>query len=117
MPPWFLGYVAWSGRRIPLVSFDELCGNEAPHRGGRTRIAVFHAIARQLSPPYFGLVTEGFPQLVRVTRDVMEPGDAASYPEHTPILARIRMIHEQPLIPDLDMLEHMLGEYVGDGSA
>jgi chemosensory pili system protein ChpC len=98
------------------VSFDELCGTEAPPRGGRTRIAVFHAVARLLNPPYFGVVTEGFPQLVRVSRTVIEPGEAANYPEQSPVVSRVRMLNEHPLIPDLEMLEHMVRDYAEDTS-
>ena len=62
----------------------------------------------QLKAGYFGLLTQGFPQLVRVNKDVLKLESKEGWPEDAPVLCRIRMINEYPLIPDLDRLELML---------
>ena len=109
LPSWFLGRVEWNGRRVPVVSFEGISGEETQKRTGRTRIAIFHAIGNDLKIGYFGIITQGFPQLVRVNRDVFSlESEQPSWPEAQPVLCRTRMINEYPLIPDLERLETML---------
>jgi len=110
--PWFRGFESWNDLRIPILSFEDLAGIESSPPGGRTRVAIFHAIGGKLETGYFGLLTEGFPQLVRVNREVMELCDQQHWPEEGPVICQIRMINEYPLIPDLEQVETMAQEYL-----
>src|SRR5271170_2464316 len=65
-PPWYAGLVSWSGRSVPVISFEGALGQTIPATSNRTRIVVFHAASGKLQAGYFGLLTQGFPQLVRV---------------------------------------------------
>ena len=105
---WMLGTVNWNGRDLPIVSFEGVIGNEVPAITGRTRIVVFLASTGQLKTGYFGLITQGFPQLVRVNRDVLKLEATDGWPDSAPVLCRVKMINEFPLIPDLEKLELML---------
>jgi chemosensory pili system protein ChpC len=111
-PDWMLGTIDWNGRRLPVVSFDR--AEPAPEqpkgrkRPSRARIVVFHAITNRLKGGYFGILTQGFPQLVRVNPDVVALDTETPIPEDQPILCRVRMIHEFPLIPDIERIEEML---------
>jgi chemosensory pili system protein ChpC len=107
---WMLGNVGWNGRALPVVSFEGTLGNDVPEITGRTRIVVFYASCGQLKAGYFGVLTQGFPQLVRVNRDVLKLESTEGWPEHAPVLCRVRMINEYPMIPDLEKLELMLAE-------
>ena len=69
---WMLGTVNWNGRQLPVVSFEGALGKDIPVATGRTRIVVFYASTGQLKTGYFGVLTQGFPQLVRVNKDVLE---------------------------------------------
>lgn len=112
-PDWFLGTIDWNGRRLPVVSFDRAEPAEVPKgrkRPSRARIVVFHAITNRLKVGYFGILTQGFPQLVRVNPDVITLDTETPIPEGQPALCRVRMIHEFPLIPDIERLEQMLAE-------
>ena len=71
---------------------------------------VFHAITDELKGGYYGILTQGFPQLVRVNPDVLGLETEQPVPEHFPALCRARMIHEYPLIPDVDRLEKMIAD-------
>ena len=83
-PPWYLGTIHWSGRPVPVISFEAACGQSLPTPGTRTRIVIFVALSAARSPGgYFGVITQGFPQLVRVNDDVVK-----SRPE--PQLSRAR---------------------------
>ena len=107
-PTWLRGLVPWNDRRIPLVAFEELLGQTPGEPGGRTRIAVLQGITGRLDAGVFGVLTEGFPQLVRVNRDVLELEERHAWPDPGPVICQIRMINEHPLIPDLESIEAML---------
>ena len=78
---------------------------EAKSKRGRKRIVVLHAIGDLLKGGYYGILTQGFPQLVRVNPDVLAEDRERGWAEDQPVLCRARMIHEYPLIPDLEELE------------
>ena len=107
-PPWMLGTVNWNGRALPIASFEGAKGDDVPDISSRTRIVVFYANAEKLKTGYFGMLTRGFPQLVRVNKEVLELDSTEGWPESAPVLCRVRMINEYPLIPDLERLEGML---------
>lgn len=108
-PPWYAGLVSWNGRSVPVVSFEGAFGQALPTVSSRTRIVIFHAGTR-LPSGYFGMLTQGFPQLVRVNAEVIRPDPSRSFPERSPIICQVRMVNETPLIPDLQRLEEMIAE-------
>jgi chemosensory pili system protein ChpC len=105
---WMLGSVTWNGRPLPVISFEGALGKDAPAITGRTRIVVFYASTGQLKTGYFGVLTQGFPQLVRVNKDVLQLHTTDGWPQDAPVLCRVKMINEFPLIPNLEKLEAML---------
>jgi chemosensory pili system protein ChpC len=111
LPDWYLGTVEWNGRQLPVVSFDGPAAKDGDGKRGRTRIVVFHAVTRRLKGGYYGVLTQGFPQLVRVNQDVLTVEDERPLPDQ-PVLCRVRMIHEYPLIPDVERLEGMIADVV-----
>jgi chemosensory pili system protein ChpC len=115
-PPWLRGRIRWNGRQIPVVSFEALAGLGEGEPGGRTRIAVLNPVSGSQEAGHYGLLTEGFPQLVRVNRNVIQPDDREAWSAQGPVLCQVRMINEHPLIPDLDVLESLIREALGTGS-
>jgi chemosensory pili system protein ChpC len=109
-PPWYLGTIQWSGRPVPVISFEVACGQRAPVPGGRTRIVILIGISGNLVSGYFGVVTQGFPQLVRVSPEVIRADPSRSFAERSPVACQVRMVNEYPLIPDFDRLEQMIAE-------
>ena len=105
---WMMGVVTWNGRQLPVVSFEGALGKEKPAATGRTRIVVFYSSTGQLKSGYFGILTQGFPQLVRLNEDVLQLHTTDGWPQDAPVLCRVKMINEFPLIPDLEKLEAML---------
>ena len=105
---WMMGTVNWNGRPLPVVSFEGMLAKEVPAATGRTRIVVFYASTGKLKTGFFGVLTQGFPQLVRVNKDVLDLHTIDGWPDDAPVLCRVKMINEFPLIPDLDKLEGML---------
>jgi chemosensory pili system protein ChpC len=109
-PPWYVGTIHWSGRAVPVISFEGLCGQHAPPPGSRTRIVIFVGLSNQVTGGYFGVVTQGFPQLVRVNPDVVKADPSRTFTERGPVLCQVRMLNESPLIPDFDCIEQMISE-------
>ena len=109
-PPWYLGMFAWGSRQIPLVSFEGTCGQTIPPLTGRTRVVVLFALGSQVEGGYYGMVSQGFPQLVRVSPTVVTPDSSRIFPERAPVLCQVRMVNELPLIPDLERLEEMIAD-------
>ena len=105
---WMMGVVTWNGRELPVVSFEGALGKEKPAATGRTRIVVFYASSGALKSGFFGVLTQGFPQLVRLNEDVLQLHTTEGWPADAPVLCRVKMINEFPLIPDLEKLETML---------
>lgn len=110
LPDWYLGTIEWNNRRVPVVSFDGPATEERKTKRNRTRVVVFHAITQELRGGYYGILTQGFPQLVRVNPDVLGLDTEQGLPPGFPALCRARMIHEYPLIPDVERLEQLLAE-------
>ena len=107
---WLQGTTNWNNRVIPVVSFERMCGIEPPVPGGRTHIVVFHPLSvGEVSEPY-GLLAEGFPQMVRLNREVVEPDSDYEPPADSPIICQVRLIQEHALVPDLEKIEQMLRE-------
>lgn len=113
-PDWLLGSVEWNGRNVPVISLDPAgeSADEEPtgKRGSRSRIVIFHAIGKSLKSGYYGVLTQGFPQLVRVNRDVLTLDTDSPPADDEPMLCRVRMIHEFPLVPDLESIEQRLAD-------
>lgn len=108
-PPWYLGTVAWGGRRVPLVAFEATLGKALPRASGRTRIVVMQGLTSRTGGN-FCVLTQGFPQLVRLTPEVIHADDSRSFNERVPVIGQVRMMNETPLIPDFERLEAMIAE-------
>jgi chemosensory pili system protein ChpC len=109
-PPWYLGTIAWGGRRVPLVSFEAACGRTPPRASGRTRIVVMQALTDECAAGHFAVLTQGFPQLVRLSPEVVHHDDSRSFGERSPVVCQVRMVNEYPLVPDFERIERMIAE-------
>ncbi|MGA9851531.1 MAG: chemotaxis protein CheW [Gammaproteobacteria bacterium] len=109
-PAWLMGLINWQGQEIPLVSFEGLCGRKIPERANRTRVAIMFTINGQMDPPVFALMTQGYPYLVRVNATVLSVDAEDAFSEDAPVLNRVRMANERPVIPDLEAIEEKLLE-------
>jgi chemosensory pili system protein ChpC len=109
-PQWYLGNIQWNGRTIPVISFEAATGQASPSSGTRTRIVIFVALTPQLTSGYFGMVTQGFPQLVRVNSDVVKADLSRTFSDNSPVLCQVRMLNESPLIPNFEYLEELIAQ-------
>jgi chemosensory pili system protein ChpC len=107
-PGWLLGAIAWEGESVPLISFEGATGGNVPEVAARTRILLLRTLTDVLSSKCFGVVTQGFPQLVRVNDMVLEHDESSNWPASGPVLCQVRMVNQRPLVPDIEQLERMI---------
>lgn len=105
---WMLGTIGWNGRDLPVVAFEGAIGNPMPAPTGRTRVVVFYSTTGDVRTGFYGILTQGFPQLVRVNEEVLKLDSVDGWPDDAPVLCRVKMINEFPLIPNLEALEGMI---------
>lgn len=105
---WMVGTINWNGRELPVTSFEGMIDKEIPATTGRTRVVVFFSTTGKVKSGYFGVITQGFPQLVRVNREVLKLDSTEGWAEGAPVLCRVKMINEFPLVPDLEAIEEMI---------
>ena len=60
-PPWFLGWVSWRERQIPLLSFESACGQKTVI-GERARIVVLNALGGRPELRFIALLVQGIPR-------------------------------------------------------
>ncbi len=109
-PPWYLGVLPWNNRSVPVVSFEGVCGQPIPPGSTRARVVVFHSLMRKLESQAFGILSQGFPQLVRVSSDVLRADPMRVISDRMPAICGVRLMNETPLVPDIERLEMQIAE-------
>jgi chemosensory pili system protein ChpC len=102
---WLHDTLTWREQEIPVVALEPLLGLTPPKVSGRTRVVVFNPLTLKGECPSYGILAQGFPQMVRVNSEVVQL-DANYRPvEDAPVICQILMLSEHALIPDLEALE------------
>jgi chemosensory pili system protein ChpC len=109
-PDWLLGDVAWSDYSVPLVSFEATCGDPVPEIGGRSRAVILRSLTGRLGRGGLALLCQGLPQLVRVSEQVLEVDANGGNFGDAPVICRVKVVNETPLVPDLETLENRVAE-------
>lgn len=111
-PDWLLGRIRWRGWQLPLVSFARLSGLAEEVGGLGNKVIVLKTLGGNPKTPYFAMLTQGFPRLVTVARDllVMEEGELPDA-----VQARVLLNDEPALVPQLAEIETLLIAALGQG--
>jgi chemosensory pili system protein ChpC len=107
-PPWHMGMIKWNGRSVPLVSFEGCAGGDVPTPNSRSRVVVLNALTESLGGGAMAILSQGFPQLVRISPEFVKLDATREFPEDGPVACQIQLLDETPLVPDLDRLEAMI---------
>jgi len=110
---WLRDTVTWREREVPVLSFEALLDEAVPPVGGRTRVVIFNPLNAPECPTY-GVLAQGFPQMVRVNNEVVQPDPGYQPADDVPVICRITMLSETALIPDMEMLESRIREEFAD---
>ncbi|MCB1645338.1 MAG: chemotaxis protein CheW [Pseudomonadales bacterium] len=109
-PDWFLGYLAWRGVQVPVVSFEMLSVDRASFSlvsVSSASLVVLRAIGGNAHFRYFALVAQALPRLMRVSSEALMEIDEEIYRTE---LLRARLGEDVVAIPDLDMIEDAIAE-------
>ncbi len=111
-PTWLLGGLIWRDKVVPLVSFDELCGEAWTRSGPRkNRIAICHTLSDNSEVEFIAFVVTGTPSLIQIKRDSIK-GEVRSKNESPVILYHVMVGNNTAIIPNLVELENMLKMYI-----
>jgi len=103
-PDYFLGYVSWRGIKIPLISYELANGQTSNKVASNARIAVINSIGEHHeSLPFFAIVTQGIPRLVKVANDLIKPVKNSKLNKAE--ISSVKLDGEDAIIPDLPYLE------------
>lgn len=119
-PPWHLGVINWNGRKVPMVSFEGCCGADVAPPTQRSRVVVLNAVSEAVEAGYIAILSQGFPQLVRISPEFVKLDAARGFEDGSPVVCQLQLMDETPLVPDLDRLEAMVARETealpGDGA-
>ncbi|WP_043319717.1 chemotaxis protein CheW [Microbulbifer sp. HZ11] len=101
-PDWYMGELHWRELRLPLVSFEVMRGNAMPTLRSNCRIAVLSSGNPDGDLPFFAVVLQGTPRLVRVTPEELAGREGACAMGE---LMHVALSGEAAVIPDLGTME------------
>jgi len=106
-PEWFVGFINWRERRVPLIMFEAASDGEVGriHRG--CRIAVLNTLNANSELPYIAIVMQGLPSLQIVRANTIQYADHPSMQRQS-IKAYVNLNGVAAILPDIDDLENRL---------
>ncbi|MEE4186544.1 MAG: chemotaxis protein CheW [Gammaproteobacteria bacterium] len=102
---WLHDTLSWREQEIPVIALEPLLGLTPPKVSGRTRVVVFNPLTLKGECPSYGILAQGFPQMVRVNSEVVQLDEHYRPAADAPVICQIMMLSEHALIPDLEALE------------
>lgn len=111
-PPWFLGYIHWRNQRLPLVAYESMLdeGEQTPHMSNRSRIAVMNNTGLNHQLPFFALLLQATPRLLRLS-----PEDVITYDEkviNAGEKMHVQVAGEEATVPDIAFIECQIVNYL-----
>lgn len=105
---WLMGVVAWRGRAVPVVSFEQLLGDRNPPMvHGRSKVVVFQPLTGMSEWDFFAILASADPQpyTINGATDLK----AAATPVASPMAAAtVTVGRTAVVIPNMDELKRVL---------
>lgn len=104
-PDWFLGLLGWRGLQVPVISFEMLSTSGASFSlmsVASASLVICVALGGNEDLPYFALVAQALPRLMRLTAEELRESQEKSKLTE---VSRVLLNGEPAAIPDLDYLE------------
>ncbi len=97
---WVYGMIDWRGLKLPLLSMESLLDMDSSPPSQNSRVVVFNGLNKKDGIPFFAIISDGNPHLIKMDEQAMDDELTAShesqYIHHThPIKGKT------VLIPDL----------------
>ena len=109
-PDYYLGTFQWRGVSVPLISYELANDENAFTAPEMARIAVINSLGEQKDKlPFFAIVTQGIPRLIKISSNLIEPSDEMLGPADS---AKVRVDGEEANIPNIAFLESLIYPHV-----
>lgn len=106
-PEWFLGFLSWRDRRVPVISFEAVSGRENFPPRKNSRLAVLNTLNGNNQLPYIAILSQGIPSLALVQNKGIN--ESKSGDESRMSIKQIAEVGGmEVIIPDLDDLEQRM---------
>lgn len=101
---WVLGQVEWRGVSVPVACYELINNQPAPAPNTEARFAIVNGISGNAKLPFYAILIQGIPRLVRVNKEDLKPVEAMHIAEYDACAVNIEQ-SGSAMIPDLDKLE------------
>jgi chemosensory pili system protein ChpC len=108
-PEWLAGFVSWRGRSVPLVSFEQLLGQETLRHHNGSRMVILNTLNADPRIPFIAMEIQGLPRLSLLKHGMLEYDEGEKNSEPV-ILSTLRVEGESMIVPNIDVIERMLEE-------
>lgn len=105
-PEWFLGYIEWRDKRVPLISFESISGKSIIPAQKNSRICVLNTLNGNAQLPYVGILSQGIPSLAIVQEEGLE--DKENTEERSAVCGLAEVGGSVAIIPNIDEIEQRL---------
>ena len=106
-PDWFIGYINWRERRVPLIMFESASDGEVGRIHKGCRIAVMNTLNGSNELPYIAIVMQGLPSLQIVRTNTIQYADRPTMQRQS-VKAYVNLNGVAAILPDIDDLESRL---------
>lgn len=104
---WLVGAIEWRGTMIPVISYEDFCGQRSAPQGQDLRVAVVNAPNGESgSLRFFGIVTQGIPSLIKLEAAAIKENQNSNLLKGQKMAVTLETGHA--VIPDLDMIEQAI---------
>lgn len=105
-PPWHLGYVHWRGEQVPVLSFEIANSQVHARNSDNARLAVMNATTGQSRFPFFAIMVQGIPRMIKLTDTEVREDKQVSKgeAEQMPVITQLG----KAVIPNLQYIEGLL---------
>ena len=101
---WLLGNYHWRELKVPLISFEQMNGEDRPDLHSRCRVAVLNTTGQSDSLPFIAIMTQGIPRLARVTEDDIQQLDISTDKKLFDLM-HVSLAGEEAFVPDIEAME------------
>lgn len=102
-PEWFVGYYEWRDIKVPVISYEAICGEGDVQLSAQGRIAVLNNTGVNDKLPFIAINTQSIPRMSRISeQDIVENEDV---PRKSFDLMSVKVGLEEFAIPNVSALE------------
>lgn len=106
-PDWFLGYINWRDRRVPLIMFEAASDGNVGNIHKGCRIAILNTLNGNNELPYIAIIMQSLPSLQIVRTNTIQYADQPNS-QRQAIKAYVNLNGMAAIVPDIDELESRL---------